>query len=143
MYELRSHPKKKPILVDSYELAKVFDELCKKYFKKEILITPEVIPDEFDMDLYETLYLNNTLKVFDKISFHPDVVILGMDLANFESVDYKELLEPYIASNEKLVAQFKEGNDKALNALMGKFLKENKGHDAKIIKETLEEMLKA
>jgi Asp-tRNA(Asn)/Glu-tRNA(Gln) amidotransferase B subunit len=41
----------------------------------------------------------------------------------------------------KLTDQYKSGNEKALNALMGKFLKSNKGYDPKEVKEELIKIL--
>ena len=42
---------------------------------------------------------------------------------------------------EALVTQYKSGNEKALNALLGKFLKSNKGYDPKEVKEELIKLL--
>lgn len=71
------------------------------------------------------------------------MIILGHDLANLETsgLDYSVLLKPIIDANTQLVDQYKSGNEKALNALMGKFLKENKGYNPSEIKDELIKLL--
>jgi aspartyl-tRNA(Asn)/glutamyl-tRNA(Gln) amidotransferase subunit B len=44
---------------------------------------------------------------------------------------------PIIKENDKLVEQYKSGNDKALNALVGKVMKIDKSYSAVVIKEEL------
>jgi hypothetical protein len=145
-FELRSASNKKPIIVQTYEEAQALRVLCLEQYGREIEVSGE-IPDEFNIDNYYYHRFNNWHrrsrfpKPFNRDFKSPDLVILGMDLANFETIDYTSLLQPYITDNAKLVEQFKAGNDKALNSLMGKFLKDHKGHDAKVIKDTLTEML--
>ena len=145
MYELRSAPNKKPIIVNSYEHAKAFDEVVKMVYGRDIIITPDIIPDEFDMVEYSLqtqllarkTSINNQTRVF----LNPDVIILGKDLANFESVDLPSILTPHLQSNSELVKQYKEGNTKALNSLVGKFLKEHKGHDPKEVTNVTKELI--
>ena len=145
MYELRSAPGKIAIKVTDYEEVQAMRFLCQMAYKREIIITPDEVPDTFDMGLYKLYYdkhLMSTIingKLTMRLSV--DVIILGKDLANFESVDYPTMLQPYITDNEALVIQFKNGNVKALNALMGKFLKDHRGHDPQKIKEQLTIML--
>lgn len=147
-FQLRSAPNKKPITVQTYEEAQALRVLCFQFYDREIEIEGE-IPDEFDLGRYARHRLINRhpqkLLVNGKEVMHvhlsTDLVILGLDLANFESVDYTSLLQPYIADNAKLVDQYRAGNEKALNSLMGKFLKDHKGHDAKFIKDALISML--
>jgi Asp-tRNA(Asn)/Glu-tRNA(Gln) amidotransferase B subunit len=45
---------------------------------------------------------------------------------------------PIIKENDKLVEQYKSGNDKALNALVGKVMKIDKSYSAVVIKEVVE-----
>ena len=51
------------------------------------------------------------------------------------------MFAPILLENEKLVDQYRSGNDKALNALIGKFLKSNKGYDPKEVKDELMKLL--
>lgn len=124
-----------PITVDSYEFALAYKNAVKFRFDKEILIEPELDYDQdLDIEKYTALYKTVPLA---------DVVILGLDLANLETsgLDYSVLLKPTIDANTQLVDQYKSGNEKALNALMGKFLKENKGYNPSEIKEELIKLL--
>jgi hypothetical protein len=146
-FKLRSQPNKKSVSVESYEEAQALKVLCQERFGREIEIEGEV-PSEFDTAAfyrYKSMHWRvrfmNSSAQSRRDHYSVDLLILGHDLANFESVDYKTLLQPYIDSNQKLMEQFKAGNDKALNSLMGKFLKDHKGHDAKFIKDALISML--
>ena len=53
----------------------------------------------------------------------------------------RRLCAPILLENEKLVDQYRSGNDKVLNALIGKFLKSNKGYDPKEVKDELMKLL--
>ena len=67
-----------------------------------------------------------------------NLIILGNDLASLQQKeDFSVLLLPILSSNSALVEQYKSGNEKAVNSLLGKFLKDNKGYDPKEIKEEL------
>ena len=48
-----------------------------------------------------------------------------------------ESIQELIKENDKLVEQYKSGNDKALNALVGKVMKIDKSYSAVVIKEEL------
>lgn len=135
MYKLRSQKGKMPITVDSLEKAIAFKNMVKFKFDRDLVIEPELdYNGGFDVDLYQSVFNNLPLA---------DVIILGHDLANLETsgLDYSVLLKPIIDANTQLVDQYKSGNEKALNALMGKFLKENKGYNPSEIKEELIKLL--
>lgn len=130
MFELRSDEKKLPIRVENYEKACAIKAAVEIIFERKILITGEV-PETFDKSLYDEYYLK--LKGTDV-----DVIILGMDLAQLEQKeDYSTLLKPIFEANAVLVDQYKSGNEKALNALLGKFLKEHKGYEPREVKEEI------
>ena len=131
MFELRSDEKKFPIIVDSYEKAVLYQQLVLALYDREIFVTSDGNDYEFDIEIYNKLLLETEVP-------NVDVIILGLDLANLQQKeDFSVMLNPIIEANEKLVSQYKEGNDKALNALLGKFLKENRGYDPKEVKEEL------
>lgn len=135
MYKLRSQKGKMPIHADSLELALAYKNAVKFKFDKEVVIEPE-------LDYNDGLDIEKYTNIFKKLPL-ADIVILGLDLANLETsgLDYSVLLKPIIDSNNQLVEQYKSGNEKALNALMGKFLKENKGYNPSEIKEELIKLL--
>lgn len=135
MYKLRSQSGKMPINADSLELALAYKNAVKFRFDKDIAIEPELdYNDGLDVEKYTIIYKQLPLA---------DIIILGLDLANLETngLDYSVLLKPTIDSNTQLVDQYKSGNEKALNALMGKFLKENKGYNPSEIKDELIKLL--
>lgn len=135
MYKLRSQSGKMPINADSLELALAYKNAVKFRFDKDIVIEPELdYNDGLDVEKYTIIYKQLPLA---------DIIILGLDLANLETngLDYSILLKPTIDANTQLVDQYKSGNEKALNALMGKFLKENKGYNPSEIKEELIKLL--
>ena len=135
MFELRSDEKKFPIIVDSYEKAVLYQQLVLALYDREIFVTSDGAEYEFDINVYNKLLLETEVP-------NVDVIILGLDLANLQQKeDFSAMLNPIIEANEKLVSQYKEGNDKALNALLGKFLKENRGYDPKEVKEELIKLL--
>lgn len=130
MFELRSDEKKYPILVESYEESCAYVQAIKIIYERDIFVTGE-IPEEFDFEKY-SLYFN------DMNSRTVNLLILGHDLAQLQQKeDFAVLLTPIFEANEKLVQQYKEGNEKALNALLGKFLKDNKGYEPREVKEEI------
>lgn len=135
MFELRSDHKKFPIRVKTFEEATAYINTVKAIYNIDIHLTGE-IPEEFSIELYNEFLKN--LK-----TSNVDLIILGNDLAQLEQKeDFSVLLQPIFDANEKLVEQYKAGNEKALNALLGKFLKDNKGYDPKEVKEEVIKLLK-
>lgn len=133
MFELRSEEKKLPISVPTIEEAVAYMQIVKTLYDRDLLLTGE-IPDVFDLEKYNEIIGNYT----SKSKTYVDIIILGKDLAQLQQKeDYTVLLTPIFDANEKLVQQYKEGNEKALNALLGKFLKENKGYEPKEVKEEI------
>lgn len=136
MIEIRSHKDKKPIIVNDIETLETTAALVLALFDKRVLIK---YPD--NDELYEYVYSPSSEYKYTA-QMYVDAIILGNDYANLEiSLDYGELFKPIFEANEKLVTQYKEGNEKALNALLGKFLKDNKGVDPKEVKEELIKLL--
>lgn len=136
LYELRSDPKKYPIKFERFEEASAMIQLVKSADDKDLFLTGD-IPDEFDMDYYLT-FIKNPMGP----QFLVDYYILSRDVAQFEQKeDFGVMFAPIISENEKLVDQYRSGNDKALNALIGKFLKSNKGYDPKEVKDELMKLL--
>lgn len=136
MFELRSHPDKKPIIVNDIETLESIACLVLAYYDKRVLIKYPDVEESF-----EYMYAPSEDYKFTAQNF-VDAIILGNDFTNLEiSLDYGELFKPIFEANEKLVAQYKDGNEKALNALLGKFLKDNKGVDPKAVKEELIKLL--
>lgn len=135
MIELRSEPKKLPIKFETLEEAKaVFQHVLLK--GRELFISGD-LKDEFDVEKYQ--YHFDNLSAQNEV----DIIILFHDLAQLEQKeDFSVMLAPIISENEALVTQYKSGNEKALNALLGKFLKSNKGYDPKEVKEELIKLLK-
>lgn len=135
MFELRSDPKKFPISVNTYEQATAYVNAVKAIYNVDIHVTGD-IPEEFSIETYNQFL--KSIKTNDV-----DLIILGNDLAQLEQKeDFSVLLQPIFDANEKLVEQYKSGNEKALNALLGKFLKDNKGYDPKEVKEEVIKLLK-
>lgn len=134
-YELKSDLKKKSITVTSFEEAKALKDLCKQRYGRDIFIIPDVTPQEFDEQLYSE-HKDRHMRLNGSVH-SVDLIILGMNVANFDAVNYRDLLEPLLLENSHLVKQYKEGNLNAINAIMGKFLKANKGYDASVIKTEL------
>lgn len=127
-YELRSDEKKLPIYTETIEEAIAYVQAVKCIYQKDIFLTGE-LDVEFDINLYNQFIHNMK-------SCNVKLIILGNDLAQLEQKeDFTTLLTPILESNTSLVDQYKAGNEKALNSLLGKFLKENKGYDPKEIKE--------
>lgn len=135
MIELRSDPKKLPIKFDTLEEANaVYQHVLLK--GRELFINGD-LSDDFDIKKYQKHYDN--LSAQNEV----DIIILFYDLAQLEQKeDFGIMFAPIIAENQTLVTQYKSGNEKALNALLGKFLKINKGYDPKEVKEELIKLLK-
>ncbi len=136
MFELRSHPDKKPIIVNDIESLESIACLVLAHYDKRVLIKYPDVDESFEYMYAPSNNYNFTAQNF------VDAIILGNDFSNLEiSLDYGVLFKPIFEANEKLVSQYKEGNEKALNALLGKFLKDNKGVDPKAVKEELIKLL--
>lgn len=132
MFELRSDPKKVSIKFNTFEECAATIQ-CVESRGKVLYLSGDDIPDEFDMDLYIQITTSEMTP-----NFLIGYIILLNDLACIEgTVDYKTLFSNILTENSKLVEQYKVGNDKALNALIGKFLKEHKGYDPKEVKTEL------
>lgn len=134
MIELRSDPKKLPIKFETLEEAQaVYQHVLLK--GRELFIVGD-LKDGFDVEKYHNHYDN--LSPQNEV----DIIILLHDLAQLEQKeDFSVMLTPILVENEALVSQYKSGNEKALNALLGKFLKSNKGYDPKEVKEELIKLL--
>ena len=136
MFELRSDEKKYPIRFERFEEAAAMIQLVKSVDDKDLFLTGD-IPDEFDMEYYLN-YIRQPMGP----KFFIDYYILSRDVAQLEQKeDFGVMFVPILSENEKLVEQYKSGNEKALNALVGKFLKANKGYDPKEVKEELIKIL--
>lgn len=153
--ELRSNPERKPIKVDSVEQAIVYSEMVLSMFNRKLFITYPLCDDSYEyveLDEKDVAYtksytheeLEQPIQAYGKsikVSM-VDIYILGLDLGMIEAtLDYAVLFKPILETNEKMVEQYKSGNDKALNALLGKFLKDNRGTDPKEVKEELIKLL--
>ena len=136
MFELRSDLRKVSIKFDTFEECAAMIQLVESY-GKTLYLSGDDIPDEFDIELYMQIIKSEMTP-----KFLLGYIILLNDLACIEgNVDYEKLFSDILTENSKLVDQYKSGNDKALNALMGKFLKENKGYDPKEVKDKLIQIL--
>lgn len=129
-YELRSDEKKYPIYTETLEEACAYIQAVKCIYEKDIFLTGDLNVD-FDINLYKQF-------IHDIKTCNVNLIILGNDLASLQQKeDFSVLLLPILSSNSALVEQYKSGNEKAVNSLLGKFLKDNKGYDPKEIKEEL------
>ena len=90
---------------------------------------------EFDFDLYEK-HLHDFINKLNSLRYIDSLILIN-NFANYESIDYSSLLLPIIKENDNLVEQYKNGNDKALNALVGKVMKIDRSFPASTIKEEL------
>jgi Asp-tRNA(Asn)/Glu-tRNA(Gln) amidotransferase B subunit len=136
MFELRSDEKKYPIRFERFEEAAAMIQLVKSVDDKDLFLTGD-IPDDFDMEYYLN-YIHQPMGP----KFFIDYYILSRDVAQLEQKeDFGVMFAPIFEENAILVDQYKSGNEKALNALMGKFLKSNKGYDPKEVKEELIKIL--
>lgn len=135
MIELRSDEKKLPIKFETLEEATaVYQHVLLK--GRELFISGD-LKDEFDIKKYQYHFDNPSAQN------EVDIIILLHDFAQLEQKeDFSVMFSPILAENESLVTQYKSGNEKALNALLGKFLKSNKGYDPKEVKEELIKLLK-
>lgn len=132
MFELRSDPKKYPIRFDRFEDASAMMQLVKSVDNRDLFLTGN-IPDEFDMEYY----LDFISKPMPS-QFFIDYYILSRDVAQLEQKeDFSILFAEIFEANGQLVDQYKSGNEKALNAIVGKFLKSNKGYDPKEVKDEM------
>lgn len=129
-YALRSQEKKYPLYTETLEEAVAYVQAVKCIYEKDLFLTGN-FDVEFDINLYNQFIRNMK-------SCNVKLIILGNDLAQLEQKeDFAILLLPVIQANQSLADQYKAGNEKSLNALLGKFLKDNKGYDPKEIKEEL------
>ena len=136
MFELRSDLRKVSIKFDTFEECAAMIQLVESY-GKTLYLSGDDIPDEFDIKLYMQI-----IKSEMSAKFLLGYIILLNDLACNEGVaDYENLFSNILNDNSKLIEQYKLGNDKALNALMGKFLKEHRGYDPKEVKDELTKIL--
>lgn len=137
MFELRSDEKKCPIRFERFEEAAAMIQLVKASSCRDLFLSGNEIPEEFDIEYY-----NEFIKNAMNTAFIVDFIILDHDLAQLEQKeDFGVMFAPIFEENAILVDQYKSGNEKALNALMGKFLKSNKGYDPKEVKEELIKIL--
>lgn len=129
-YELRSDEKKYPIYTETLEEACAYIQAVKCIYQKDLFLTGE-LDVEFDIELYKKF-------IREMKSCNVSLIILGNDLAQLQQKEeFSVILGPTISANAALVEQYKAGNEKALNALLGKFLKENKGYSPQEVKEEL------
>lgn len=132
VFELRSDPRKVSIKFNTFEECAAMIQ-CVESQGKVLHLSGDKIPNEFDIDAYM-----NIIKSEMTPTFLIGYIILLNDLACIEGhVDYASLFYNILKDNSALVEQYKTGNDKALNALMGKFLKEHRGYDPKEVKTEL------
>ena len=121
-YEIRSSPDRNPVIVGHRYHADRLAELVKARFGRDVTIT-ETPGDG------EDAYMDAEMSV--------DIVILGLDLANRETGDLSAIVGPVVDANSPLAEQFVGGNEKALNAIMGKFMRDNKGYDPAVVKDAI------
>lgn len=121
-YEIRSLPDRKPIIVGHRYHVDRLAELVKARYGRDVIITE--IPGDV-----EDAYTDEVMSI--------DVVILGLDLANRETADLSAVVGPVVDANSPLVEQYVGGNEKALNAIMGKFMRDNKGYDPAVVKDAI------
>ena len=121
-YEIRSSSDRKPVVVGHRYQADRLVELVKARFGRDVTIT-ETPGDA------EDAYTDAQMSV--------DIVILGLDLANREAADLSSIVGPVVDANSALAEQYVGGNEKALNAIMGKFMRENKGYDPAVVKDAI------
>jgi hypothetical protein len=136
-YELRSEANRMPITFKTLEECSAMVQYLS--FKNVDVIFTDLTDKndicEFDFDLYKKHLHDFTNKLNHQR--YIDSLILIKNCANHESINYSDLLMPIIKENDKLVEQYKNGNDKALNALVGKVMKIDKSYSAVVIKEEL------
>lgn len=136
MIELRSTVDKKPIVCNTIENAETIAYLTFMLFDVKVLMKYEGCDEQFEYTpSYKQDFSYNAQQYVDSIILGKDYASLGIE------IDYKTLFVPIFEANEKLVEQYKAGNEKALNALLGKFLKDNKGVDPKEVKVELIKLL--
>lgn len=108
----------------------------------EFLVALTFFPDyEFEVPVSD-----NNHSVFDKERYEAyfkefpgsiSYIILKNDFNNSIVEDFSAMLLPIIAENASLCEQYRNGNEKALNALMGKVLKIDKTISPVKVKEEL------
>lgn len=136
VFELRSDPRKVSIKFSTFEECAAMIQ-CVESQGKVLHLSGDEIPNEFDIEAYM-----NIIKSEMTPAFLIGYIILLNDLACIEGhVDYESLFYNILKDNSALVDQYMTGNEKSLNAIMGKFLKENKGYDPKEVKSALIEIM--
>ena len=70
-----------------------------------------------------------------------DFIILRDKLSSLVPKDNTEVISSFMIANADLVKQYTPGNQKILNSLVGKFLKENKGYVPQEVKTKIENIL--
>ena len=90
---------------------------------------------EFSIEYYNNLSLSPQMYV--------DSIILGKDLANVivDNNALKSIVLDIIKENVSIVNQYRSGNERSLNSLIGLFMKSNKGYNPIIVKQTFLENL--
>lgn len=139
MFEIRSREDKKPIIVQTIdELETIAFNVFVK-FDRTVWVK---YPDSEEMFEYTYIGKKEGISYTVNAQMYVDIVILGLDGATSEKqLDYGEIFKPIFEANMKLVEQYKAGNEKALNALLGKFLKDNRDSNPKDVKEALIKLL--
>ena len=92
------------------------------------------LPIEDNNSQFNEEEYNNFIKKFINSA---DYIILEYQLASIIIEDLSKLLLPIIHANMDIVTQYKNGNIKIINSLIGKVLKKKKGLDPNSVKAEL------
>ena len=102
-----------------------------------IFETPVIYNDSlsgWDIEKYNSLLKNDGLMV--------TYYIILLKFAHLiKEIDINDLIKKYLDENAVIVEQYKNGNLKVINQLLGKILKDNKSIDPKKLKAELEILL--
>ena len=149
-------------LVSDKELSEVFENLAKEFEPKKISKWLAVVLKK-ELNYRDIRFKNskvaieNLKKLFEEIDSLSDPAIkmsirLIVDGKSFEEskkeigldkkVDIDPLIDNIIKDNEKAVKDYLDGNDKAINFMIGIILREHKGLDPKEIREKIIEKIK-
>ncbi len=149
-------------LVSDKELSEIFEELSKEFNPETISRwLANVLKKELnyrDIKFKDSkVTINDLKKLFKEIDYLSDpaikmIIRFMVDGKTFEEskkelgldkqVDIDSLVDKVIKSNEKAVKDYLEGNDKAINFMIGMILREHKGIDPKEIRERIIKRIK-
>lgn len=133
----REGDENKFLISHSYDNVPVAFTDSRKWLAAKSLF-PEYITETPTVDYEIAVEEDNTQSIISFINEYVDYMILNEKLSNLVPKDNTEFIKTFIANNIELANQYTSGNQRILNSLVGKFLKENKGFIPQEVKAIIE-----